>query len=153
MPADTSEKGLETILVEGLCARGWEPGKPGDYNRSFALDLVQLRQFLEDTQPELAAQLDLDPASPAGLKTLARIQGEITRRGVIEVLRERRSARPAPDHAVLRDTVEGQHRRPRPCSPRTASPSPASSTTPRTRPSSPSTSPCSSTGFRSARSS
>lgn len=87
MPADTSEKGLEIILVEGLCARGWEHGNPGDYNRSFALDLVQLHQFLEDTQAELAAQLDLDPANPAGLKTLARIQGEITRRGVIEVLR------------------------------------------------------------------
>lgn len=87
MPADTSEKGLETILVEGLCAVGWEQGSPGDYNRSFALDLVQLRGFLEDTQPGLAAQLDLDPANPAGIKTLARIQGEITRRGIIEVLR------------------------------------------------------------------
>lgn len=87
MPADTSEKGLETILVEGLCTGGWQPGKSGDYDRSFALDLVQLRGFLQDTQPELAAQVDLDPSSPAGLKTLSRIQGEITRRGVIDVLR------------------------------------------------------------------
>src|SRR5256885_2349802 len=87
MPADTSEKGLETILVEGLCARGWKPGKSADYSPAFGLDLVQLRQFLDDTQPELSAQLDLDPSSPAGLKTLSRIQGDITKRGVIEVLR------------------------------------------------------------------
>lgn len=87
MPADTSEKGLETILVDGLCARGWEPGKSADYSPAFGLDLVQLREFLEDTQPELAAQLSLEPATPEGLKTLARIQGEITKQGVINVLR------------------------------------------------------------------
>lgn len=87
MPVDTSEKGLETILVEGLCAHGWKPGKSADYSPAFGLDLVQLRQFLDDAQPELSAQLDLDPSSPAGLKTLSRIQGDITKRGVIEVLR------------------------------------------------------------------
>ena len=62
-------------------------GQPGDYSAPFALDLVQLAKFLEDTQPDLAQQLDLDPGSPAGMKTLARIQGEITKRGVIDVLR------------------------------------------------------------------
>ena len=68
-------------------ARGWTQGQPGDYSAPFALDLVQLAKFLEDTQPDLAQQLDLDPGSPAGMKTLARIQGEITKRGVIDVLR------------------------------------------------------------------
>ncbi|MBQ1062639.1 type I restriction endonuclease subunit R [Micromonospora sp. C41] len=87
MPADTSEKGLETILVEGLCAHGWMHGKSADYSPAFGLDLVQLRSFLEDTQPALAGVLDLDPSSPAGLKTLSRIQGAITKRGVIDVLR------------------------------------------------------------------
>jgi type I restriction enzyme, R subunit len=87
MPADTSESGLETLLVEGLCARGWQPGKSSDFSPAFGLDLIQLGQFLTDTQPDLAEIVDLDPASPAGLKTLARIQGEITKRGVIDVLR------------------------------------------------------------------
>ena len=73
MPSDTTEKGLETLLVEGLCARGWTQGQPTDYSAPFALDLVQLGQFLLDTQLELDPHLDVDPAKPAGMKTLARI--------------------------------------------------------------------------------
>jgi type I restriction enzyme R subunit len=88
MPADTSEKGLETILVDGLCARGWKLGKSADYSPAFGLDLVQLRQFLDETEPELASQVSLDPATADGLKALSRIQGEITKRGVIDVLRQ-----------------------------------------------------------------
>jgi type I restriction enzyme R subunit len=87
MSADTSEKALETILVSGLCAHGWSESKSSDYSTAFGLDLEQLGRFLHDTQPEVVAALDLDPSSPAGLKTLARIQGEITKRGVIDVLR------------------------------------------------------------------
>jgi type I restriction enzyme R subunit len=88
MPSDTTEKGLEALLVEGLCARGWSQGQAMDYSSPFALDLVQLSHFLSDTQPDLAQYLNVDPANPAGRKTLARIQGEITKRGVIDVLRE-----------------------------------------------------------------
>lgn len=87
MPADTSEKALETILVEGLCARGWNEGRSSDYAPAFGLDLDQLTQFLHDTQPDVAGALDLDPSTAAGLKSLSRIQGGITRRGVIDVLR------------------------------------------------------------------
>ena len=39
MPADTSEKGLETILVEGLYACDWKPGKSSDYSPAFGLDM------------------------------------------------------------------------------------------------------------------
>jgi type I restriction enzyme R subunit len=87
MPSDTTEKGLEALLVDGLCAQGWTKGRPEDYAAPFALDLVQLSKFIEGTQPDLAKQLDLDPGTPAGMKTLVRIQGEITKRGVIDVLR------------------------------------------------------------------
>ena len=87
MPTDTSEHGLETILVDGLVERGWQQGTSADYSAAFGLDLVQLRLFLEETQPTLASAFDLDPTTPAGLKTLSRIQGEITKRGVIDVLR------------------------------------------------------------------
>jgi type I restriction enzyme, R subunit len=87
MPTDTSEAGLETILVSGLRAQGWAEGKSSDYSPAFGLDLKQLIQFLQATQPDLAAVLDLDPDSPPGLRTLSRIQGEITKRGVIHVLR------------------------------------------------------------------
>ena len=68
MPVDMSEKGLETILVEGLLAEGWTSGASHDYSPAFALDLVQLRTFLVDTQPTLAAALELDPETPSGLR-------------------------------------------------------------------------------------
>lgn len=87
MPADTSEKGLEDILVAGLVAHGWKPGKASDYSPPFGIDLAQLRAFLTETQPALVENLDLDPETAAGLKALSRIQGDITRRGVVDVLR------------------------------------------------------------------
>ncbi|OQA21928.1 MAG: hypothetical protein BWY63_01063 [Chloroflexi bacterium ADurb.Bin360] len=48
----------------------------------------QLRAFLEATQPAVAQQLALVEDSPTRRKFLARLQGEITRRGTIDVLRK-----------------------------------------------------------------
>jgi type I restriction enzyme R subunit len=88
MPSDTTEKGLETLMVEGLFACGWTQSQPHDYSAPYALDLRQLGDFLHNTQPDIAKQLDLSPDTPDGVKTLSRIQGEITKRGVIDVLRK-----------------------------------------------------------------
>lgn len=76
MPTDTSEKGLETLIVAAMTGLqpaapasgtgakeaaaaysipGWIPGDPHDYDRAHALDLVQIRSFLFDTQPQVAA--------------------------------------------------------------------------------------------------
>ena len=88
MPSDTSEKALETIIVNSLMSHGWLQGAPHDYEREFAVDLVQLTAFLEATQPKLVDALDLKNASPKRQKFLARLQGEVTRRGVIHVLRK-----------------------------------------------------------------
>ncbi|MGO9470495.1 MAG: type I restriction endonuclease, partial [Isosphaeraceae bacterium] len=87
MTTDTSEKGLESLIVADLNASGWIHGDPNQYNREFAVDLAQLAAFLTATQPELIDHLDLPNASPARQKFLARLQGEITKRGVIDVLR------------------------------------------------------------------
>jgi len=87
MKTDTSEKGLESLIVAGMTASGWIAGDPKDYEREFAVDLMQLAAFLTATQPELVDHLDLPNASPARQKFLARLQGEITKRGVIDVLR------------------------------------------------------------------
>ncbi len=87
MTADTTEKGLETLLVEGFVAGGWAEGTSSDYRPSVGLNLEQLERFLAECQPELAQQLDLDPTTSAGRKLLARIQSEITKRGVVDVLR------------------------------------------------------------------
>jgi type I restriction enzyme R subunit len=84
---DTSEWGLETTIVNAMLDRGWTTSQPADYNREYAVDLVQLHAFLEATQPDALTYLSLDSDDPAGRQFLARLQGEITKRGVIDVLR------------------------------------------------------------------
>ncbi|HOW15193.1 type I restriction endonuclease subunit R [Methanosarcina sp.] len=107
MPTDTTEKGLETLIVEAMTGTkafpaqtdtgkeptalyggtGWILGRWQDYDREYAVDLVQLTEFLKSTQPEVAESLDLENASPTRQKFLARLQGEVAKRGIIEVLR------------------------------------------------------------------
>jgi type I restriction enzyme R subunit len=105
---DTTEKGLEALIVaamtgpqtaapaSGAAAKeasapysipGWIQGDPKDYDRAHAVDLAQLRAFLYATQAVTAQALDLDHDSPTRRKFLARLQGEISKRGVIDVLR------------------------------------------------------------------
>src|SRR6266480_7342923 len=87
MTTDTSEKGLESLIVGAMTDHGWIAGDPPDYDREYAVDLKQLSTFLAATQPEICEPLELANASPTRLKFLARLQGEITKRGVIDVLR------------------------------------------------------------------
>jgi type I restriction enzyme R subunit len=109
-PTDTSEAGLETLICRALTGSdcvprpagtqasvaetpapyggvGWLPGDPADYDREYCVDLVQLAAFLHSTQPEVAEALDLDNDSPTRRKFLARLQGEVSKRGVVDVLR------------------------------------------------------------------
>ena len=88
MKTDTSEKGLEALIVAHLTGDGgWIAGKSGDFDRSYAVDLSQLAEFIGATQAELAEALDLRKDSPTRQKFLARLQGEVTKRGVVDVLR------------------------------------------------------------------
>jgi type I restriction enzyme R subunit len=106
-PTDTSEKGLESLIVAALTGKpvnetlsvardergaygdaGYVQGDPHDYDRDYAVDLAKLRAFLEATQPEVAARLHLADDHPTRQKFLARLQGEIARRGVVDVLRK-----------------------------------------------------------------
>jgi len=104
---DTTERGLERLICTALAGDpcdppragtvgepsvgyggvGWRPGNPHDYDRETCLDLVQLAAFLRATQPEAAEALRLDEDSPTRRKFLARLQGEVSKRGTIEVLR------------------------------------------------------------------
>lgn len=109
-PTDTSEAGLETLICRVLTGSdcvprpvgapmalaetpapyggvGWLPGDPADYDREYCVDLVQLAAFLRSTQSEVAEALDLDHDSPTRRKFLARLQGEVSKRGVVDVLR------------------------------------------------------------------
>ncbi|MGE5481320.1 MAG: type I restriction endonuclease, partial [Bacteroidota bacterium] len=110
MTTDTSEKGLERLICTALTGapcdpgtvsaelaaealasyggNGWVCGDPKDYEREYCVDLVQLRTFLRATQPRVADALGLDQDSPTRRKFLTRLQGEISKRGVVDVLRK-----------------------------------------------------------------
>src|SRR5579862_4507688 len=66
---------------------GWLLGDPNHYDREFCVDLLQLRGFFMATQEHLVEPLQLETDGPTRQKFLARLQGEITKRGVIDVLR------------------------------------------------------------------
>ena len=87
MKTDTSERGLESLIVGAMMDRGWFAGDPPDYDREYAIDLKQLTAFLNSTQPDICEPLDLANPSATRQKFLARLQGEISKRGVIDVLR------------------------------------------------------------------
>ncbi len=71
----------------GATGGGWIGGQPETYDREYCLDLAQLRCFLKATQPKVAEALDIYQDTPTRRKFLARLQGEISKRGVIDVLR------------------------------------------------------------------
>ena len=104
---DTSERGLERLICTALAGHpcdppkkdrvaeapagyggvGWNAGSPHDYDREYCVDRVQLAAFLHTTQPEVAESLALRDDGPTRRKFLARLQGEISKRGTIDVLR------------------------------------------------------------------
>ena len=97
---DTTERGLETLIINALTtAAGWIQGASVDYDRAHAVDLVQLLQFVRKTQPKIVEQLQLNDAGPPRQKFLARLQGEIAKRGVIDILR--RGVKDGPVHLDL----------------------------------------------------
>ena len=100
MTTDTSEKELESLIVSVLVDRnGYVHGEPEDYDREYCVDWVQLAAFLSETQPDAFEGLRLEDAGPARRKFLARLQGEVTRRGVIDVLRK--GVKHGPHHVEL----------------------------------------------------
>jgi len=103
---DTSEKGLESLIVSVLTGRpvsdtttgprdgrapyggaGYVPGDARDFDRDHALDLAKLLDFLQATQPDVVEQFELTADTIKRRKFLARLRDEITRRGIIDVLR------------------------------------------------------------------
>ncbi len=87
MPTNTKESGLETLIVNHLVAQNhFEQGQNADFNKDYALDEVRLFRFLETTQPGELSKLGLQSElKRAGF--LSRLQGEIAKRGVVDVLR------------------------------------------------------------------
>src|ERR1019366_2319266 len=87
-PTDTSERGLESLIVEYLTTKaGYTDGDPSDYDREHAVDLPKLLAFLGTTQAAIVDRLSINEDGPNRQKFLNRLQGEIAKRGVIDVLR------------------------------------------------------------------
>ncbi|MDR4504415.1 MAG: type I restriction endonuclease [Candidatus Scalindua sp.] len=85
---DTSEKGLEAIICDSLIHEaGYVQGDPSDFEREHAIDLAKFIDFVKDTQPEAFDALSLGEDTPRRTKFLHRLQGEIAKRGIIDVLR------------------------------------------------------------------
>src|SRR5919106_6071650 len=104
---DTTEKGLESLIVAALIGHsdqaplqlgavheesasyggaGYVEGDPADYDRDHAVDLAKLLLFLKITQRTMVDQLALDTEGPKRQQFLARLQGEIAKRGIVDVL-------------------------------------------------------------------
>ena len=87
-PTDTSEKGLESIIVGSLVTGAeYLPGNSSDYDRDYAIDIEKLSAFIIATQPKIFESLSFESDNPRRTKFLNRLQGEIAKRGVIDVLR------------------------------------------------------------------
>ena len=104
---DITERGLESRICRILTGVDCEPGAPGsalgerpaeyaagwlcgdaaDYDAEHCVDLAQLAAFLDATQPETAAALSLGTDTPARHQFLARLNSDMDKRGVVDMLR------------------------------------------------------------------
>lgn len=90
-PSSLDEQSLESLIVHQMTSQNdsgsWIHGFPEDYDRGYSIDLAQLTTFLETTQADTAEDLRLHETSASRHKFLSRLQGEISKRGVVDVLR------------------------------------------------------------------
>ena len=85
---NTNESGLENLIVRWLVEHnGYEQGTNDDYNREYAVDETRLFRFLQDTQPEALEKLGVFKSDIKKKQFLNRLQGELAKRGIIDVLR------------------------------------------------------------------
>ena len=101
---DISEKGLETLIVSQLISNGkisepnsklkqqikipgYVEGSSHNFDKDHAVDIKFLLQFIASTQPKTYKELNLAADISTREKFLHRLQGEIAKRGIIDVLR------------------------------------------------------------------
>ena len=85
---NTRENGFETLIVNWLVEHnGYEEGNNTDYNKEYAIDETRLFRFLQNTQPTQMGKLGVFQSEQKKRQFLNRLQGELTKRGIIDVLR------------------------------------------------------------------
>ncbi|MCF0201687.1 MAG: type I restriction endonuclease subunit R, partial [Bacteroidales bacterium] len=86
---DTSEKGLETIIVDWLREQnGYKQLTPHDYNKDFALVEQWVEGFITDTQRQKVEQSMCFASPSERYKFFTRLKDQITKRGVTDLLRK-----------------------------------------------------------------
>lgn len=108
MTSDTSERGLEDLIVASLTGRsvesiragvnetpvpfaglsGYVLGKATDYSVEYAMDVGQFAAFLRATQAKTAEALNLESDSATARAFLVRLRDEIGKRGIVDCLRK-----------------------------------------------------------------
>ena len=85
---NTKESGLEALIVKWLVEQnGYEEGINADYNKEYAIDETRLFRFLQDTQPSQMGKLGVFQSEQKKRQFLNRLQGELVKRGIVDVLR------------------------------------------------------------------
>ncbi len=89
MYTNTSEKAFESLIIESLVNEaGYQLGNNKDYDREHALDTAKLFDFLQATQADTLENLGITKNSSKRTQFLHRLQSEITKHGIVEVLRK-----------------------------------------------------------------
>jgi len=85
---NTKENGFEALIVKWLVEQnGYEQGNNSDYNREYAIDETRLLRFLHDTQPDSLEKLGVLKSDIKKTQFLNRLQGELSKRGIVDVIR------------------------------------------------------------------
>lgn len=93
---DTRESGFETLIVKWLVEHnGYEEGNNADYNKDYAIDETRLFRFLNESQYDQMEKLGVFHSEQKKRQFLNRLQGEIAKRGIIDVLRNGINVYPA----------------------------------------------------------
>lgn len=89
MPSDTSEKGLEAIMVSYLIEKhGYEQGQSADFNKDFGLDTERVKRFLLATQKEKVDNTACFASPTEERKFFSRLSDALSKRGITDVLRK-----------------------------------------------------------------
>ena len=89
MPTTMNEKALEDLIVNWLTNHNqYELGDTSQYDTHYALDTGRLETFLKLTQPAEVEKSGIFHSPVNRRKFLERLRDEITKRGVVDVLRK-----------------------------------------------------------------
>lgn len=86
-----NEESLEALIVKQMVETGWAQGSAASFAPAYGIDIGQLAAFLQATQPAAAQAVGLGENwatdTPVRAKFLAKLQGEVTKNGIVQVLR------------------------------------------------------------------